>query len=1011
MGYTEFRNHITPRDICVAGIAVHVEYRIAQAFDRVARQIVEGVTIVSPAGLRSSSSRQVVEENGRLAIKRSIRNTTPEESAAVLGDFMAIMALFTDDDTLKQIVEEAPKSADHHLVPNYVVREIHMDGAFRDAEGYVLFVLTEEGDRVVVTVQHARFVNVPTSSPVYLPKSFLTDERYGAIARRLGLLPLSGAGEDVGEQHLVPAAWLVEDGIVFDGSSAFAKSERSAHVKTPPTVDPNGGWDPDDFGEFCKMLCRPRTVAFLKKFVKSAGYEQVPVFAGYAEGDAPIRVNDMVQACLCDPDHALDKIAFLVESGMWGGPSNFQNMLLDFDAACWTAGLGAGRLPVGNIRGEGWCTKVDSKHESRMAALLRDVLGYFLSLGCRVRCHEGFGPAFVTMFHDDEGFLASLKEFGVDYERIDVLSAPAVFKYFLAHGMENEMRRFFKSGRDYFGGSCLNRHDPGARVWGEELLYVEDFIWDERFSCAMNRDAMDYYASVGVTFPIDAFDPDCSFELYRRAVDAFSSIDVILRADWRQAGDLQGKVARSKIFAAWAKVFAKSRVDIGEFLLSRGLPIIGSYVVRGNGSTFIDWALERGFLLSGVDVNCDRETLLHAAWCGVGPVGDLDTPQSARDALVPMGSSLCGGSASSAHGMGAICELQDIELIKAFLDAGFTDGVSVRSAIDSDNKPLLDLYQSYGFSLVEETITKGECYVKDGVATIPEGVKRIECEAFRGIGVRAIALPESLEFVGTGAFSRFESGRTDNSFGEVVVPKGVKSIASGSFVGYDRIVVYDSIEPDARPAEDGVLRAAAATSRSYVRLGELQVDVSMISKPDCGVSLGLAGTTIFPFYDFYDTDYEIVVRSEATNEVKYRVEMNLSHARRGASACLVSAWGKNATIDFPTIDALFREFSEKRGKIKTAINRLLWPIDLSEEYRSMYVKYLSRYAKDAIDVFCFTGDLDAVKLMASLGLVKKSNICDMVKLARRRYAGNKKIRKYLTDYQKEHFPQTLESKR
>lgn len=484
--------------------------------------------------------------------------------------------------------------------------------------------------------------------------------------------------------------------------------------------------------------------------------------------------------------------------------------------------------------------------------------------------------------------------------------------------------------------------------WGMETCTIAAG-WTEEF--------VDYLLLKGQAILLEGFDPDCDFAIYRYAVEKAG-----MKCD--DASTL------------WWKVINSKRFDIGEYLLQKGITVCSERVyIRINDIEAIDWAFSKGIKIE-VDINrCSRDTLLYAAKHGARPRGQLriDTKTHQEYWL----------SRDYFDGMRAICELFDFELIKAFLDAGFADEADASSALKAGNQELIDLYASYGIDTTLKTVFNGSMFVKGGIAKIPEGVEEIAHDAFEGVEFKSVELPSTLRIIGDRAFAR---GEGMPEVEEVLVPKGVTSLGYGAFKGFKKVSVYDNLDGAAAPAHSKVDECDGYPNGSVGWVGVSPYVIAF--SPQCASR----------------ADHEIIVLSAETGEVKFRVDMPIGSAARNVYCTLVSAWGKNVEFDFSVYKKIFKKLPGKESKLKTAINRLTWPVNLDEEGREFYEKHVVRNAKDAAALFAEQNDLDGFKLLASIGAIKKTNIDDMVSFASN--AHRESIVEYLKAYKAESLPAT-----
>lgn len=220
-----------------------------------------------------------------------------------------------------------------------------------------------------------------------------------------------------------------------------------------------------------------------------------------------------------------------------------------------------------------------------------------------------------------------------------------------------------------------------------------------------------------------------------------------------------------------------------------------------------------------------------------------------------------------------------------------------------------------------------------------------------------IELPETLRYIGRRAFSGVQME-------SVVIPKSVQNIGVGAFYGAKRITVYDTISPDAVRASS---REDSPNGVPNSSIGWLGIDFN---------------GTVFAIWNASYSDFEVIVRSAKTDEVLYRVYMpirsfagpsgSLGNVKGRLAATLVSSWGKHASFAFERLDDMFDELPNQYAKLKTAINRLAYPVDLEPGMREVYEEYLRRNAKRAIATMAEDDEVDELRAIASV-LVTKAN--------------------------------------
>ena len=520
-------------------------------------------------------------------------------------------------------------------------------------------------------------------------------------------------------------------------------------------------------------------------------------------------------------------------------------------------------------------------------------------------------------YHSDLEFLKSLTKMGLDFdEAVDqlCLSEPRIIVEALFEASSFDTLDFL-----------VEKGLPLSR-WGECTIASN---WsDERIN---------YLVSKNQPILLEGFNPDCNLDVYSRAVEKSGM-------NCKNPSNL------------WSRIINWRRFDIGEYLLQKGIATCSDRIcVRIDDISVIDWALSKGLALN-VDIeDCSRDTLLYAAKHAVRPVGSLDIDTKSHQIRNNV------SREERLYGMKAICELFDVELIKAFLDAGFADEADASSAVEEGNQELIDLYASYGVDTSLKRVIDGSKYVEDGIARIPEGIEEITHDAFEGVAFDSVELPSTLKTIGKRAFAR---NRKDPEVEEITVPKSVASLGYGAFEGFKRISVYDNLDADAEPAHSKIDDCNGVANGSVGWVG---------AAPWKGYT-HCAGNAV-------RANHEITVLSAETDEVKFRVEMPIGSAARDVYCTLVSAWGKNVEFDFSVYKEIFKRLPGKESKLKTAINRLTWPINLDEESREIYEQYVIRNAKDAAALFAKQDNLAGFKLLASIGAIKRANIDEMISSA------------------------------
>ena len=148
-------------------------------------------------------------------------------------------------------------------------------------------------------------------------------------------------------------------------------------------------------------------------------------------------------------------------------------------------------------------------------------------------------------------------------------------------------------------------------------------------------------------------------------------------------------------------------------------------------------------------------------------------------------------------------------------------------------------------------------------------------------------------------------------------------------------------------------------------------------------------------------DYEVTVRSAQTDEIKYKVWMGGDCTQGEYCYTLASSWGRNATFNFNAVDEFFPKIKGMYHKIRVALNRLHYPIDLTDEKKEMYRSYIVRSAKNAVKLCIDTDDMELLLSCEPLGIIKKNNIDELLEYATEKKAVQ--FTAYLLEYKESHF--------
>lgn len=276
--------------------------------------------------------------------------------------------------------------------------------------------------------------------------------------------------------------------------------------------------------------------------------------------------------------------------------------------------------------------------------------------------------------------------------------------------------------------------------------------------------------------------------------------------------------------------------------------------------------------------------------------------------------------------------------------------------------------------MVEEATFKG-CRKLEKVC-IPN-VKTIKEEAFAWCyELKHIDFPECLESIEDSAFA-------STKLEVAVLPKTIQSFGFGIFHGVKEIVVYDSVCDTEKEGKDclDIVRGNCNSKVGFLGINRVKGNLS-------------ARNIVW-------ANHTITVKSAETDEIKYKVWMGMEGSHSPYACLLASAWGKNATFNFVALDDFFSDIKGTENKLAVAINRLKYPIDLTESKKEDYIKYLGRNAKTLVQNCIDKADMEQLVFLSQFDIMKKNNIDAMIDYASKEKAVQ--FSAYLMDYKTKKF--------
>ena len=269
----------------------------------------------------------------------------------------------------------------------------------------------------------------------------------------------------------------------------------------------------------------------------------------------------------------------------------------------------------------------------------------------------------------------------------------------------------------------------------------------------------------------------------------------------------------------------------------------------------------------------------------------------------------------------------------------------------------------------------------NGRVRLPETITRIEDYAFEDCKqLTAVDFPDGPLEIGRGAFKGCP-------LKSVTLPPSIKNAPLYAFPECREITIYDSIDADGGDCYEN-FKSNHIDQSNY----ELyHVDQS-------GSKIGF-----MPIHDESDPlNCTIIVRSAATGDIKYIVEVENDSGNWDYRNLFFFGWGKNATFAFRELDKIFPKIKGATHKQRVALLRLQYGVDLDEEMRDYYQKYVSRNIKEILLMCIREERMNWIKVCEEAGVLRKATVEYAIEQA----TAEKKpaFTAFFLEYQNKHFP-------
>ena len=293
-----------------------------------------------------------------------------------------------------------------------------------------------------------------------------------------------------------------------------------------------------------------------------------------------------------------------------------------------------------------------------------------------------------------------------------------------------------------------------------------------------------------------------------------------------------------------------------------------------------------------------------------------------------------------------LSNMASVDVIAAYLNAGIDEGFDPESASRRNDERLAETFLGYGLTAPRDTIVHGVMYVDiKKRAIIPEGIVHIADRAFANLEVSSISLPNTLKTIGRNSFDVFGTR-------SVTAPSSLEEVGKEAFGRIGTVEIFDSCKLPA-------------------------IDL---------------------FYMRKYSSVEYVIRSSSTGEIKYKIYGYVPSL--DDKSLFIAAWGPNASFDMKVLDDLYTRYKSRvkganSDKLKMAINRLRWPIDLDDKTARKYRTYIKKYAQEAAELLVRHDDIDRFKVLFDCGAISSSNRNALLDIAESREA--KRIAEFLNE--------------
>lgn len=202
------------------------------------------------------------------------------------------------------------------------------------------------------------------------------------------------------------------------------------------------------------------------------------------------------------------------------------------------------------------------------------------------------------------------------------------------------------------------------------------------------------------------------------------------------------------------------------------------------------------------------------------------------------------------------------------------------------------------------------------------------------------------------------------------IPKNVKTVGLGVFTNNreKNIIIYNTLDPDGPDAD----------SQVDIQNGKANSTIGWLSKPS--LFNGHARVMIF-------------VKDAKTDAILYKMFIPDDDSRLIYNR-IASSWGKNGTFYFKGMDQNFEGFNRGHNKLRYALLRLRYPVDLSDRTKQNYEEYVKRTSTRILKHSIEKEIIDILEDALYLNMITKANKTKLADHARMLVATKRRKKVY-----------------